>query len=115
LRTGFGARKVASGLPLFHSELTMGCRARLVLAALLAALLALSPPPAQARNNVAPAIIGGLIGLGIGAAIAGSTPPPPNGYYQRPPPAAYYPPPAGYYAPPPRYYAPPPPPVYYGR
>jgi hypothetical protein len=91
----------------------MGCSARLVLATLFAALLALSPP-ALAKNKVAPAIVGGLIGLGIGAAIAGSTAPPPYGYYQQPPPA-YYPPPPGYYAPPPQYYAPPPPPIYYGR
>ncbi len=52
------------------------------------------------------AIIGGtLLGLGIGAAIAGAYVPPP--VYYAPPPPAYYPPP-GYYAPPPGYYAPPP-------
>jgi|HubBroStandDraft_4_1064222.scaffolds.fasta_scaffold866850_1 hypothetical protein len=89
----------------------MGCWKRLVVAALFATILVVSPP-AQA-SNVAPAIIGGLIGLGIGVAIAGSTPPPAYGY--GPPPPAYYPPPPGYYAPPPGYYAPPPPPVYYGR
>jgi hypothetical protein len=49
-------------------------------------------------NNSA-AIIGGLIGLGLGAAIA-------SGGYAPPPPA--------YYGPPPGYYAPPPPAVYYG-
>ena len=52
-------------------------------------------------NNVAPAIIGGLIGLGVGAAIAS------GGY-------GYYAPPPVYYGPPPGYYAPPPPAVYYG-
>lgn len=89
----------------------MNSPARLVIAVLFAAQFALSPP-AEARNNAAP-IIGGLIGLGIGLAIAGSTPPPPYGYQQPPP--AYYPPPPAYYAPPPQYYAPPPPGVYYGR
>jgi hypothetical protein len=96
----------------FASELTMAFQTRVVVAAAFAAIVALSPP-ARAANNVAPAIIGGLIGIGIGAAIAGSTPPPPAyGYYQPPP--AYYPPPAAYYQPPPAYYAPPPPAVYYG-
>src|SRR5579864_8363693 len=47
-------------------------------------------------GNVGGAVIGGLIGLGLGAAIAGSSAPP-----------AYYEPPSGYYAPPP-------PAVYYG-
>jgi len=49
-------------------------------------------------GNAGAAIIGGLIGLGLGAAIAsgGGAPPP------------------AYYAPPPGYYAPPPPAVYYG-
>jgi hypothetical protein len=47
------------------------------------------------------AIIGGIIGLGLGAAIAGAAPP-----YYAPPPV---------YAPPPAYYAPPPPAVYYGQ
>jgi hypothetical protein len=56
-------------------------------------------------NAAGAAIVGGLIGLGVGAAIAS------NGYYAPP---AYYPPPPAYYAPPPRYYAPPPPAVYYG-
>ncbi|MGH7093888.1 MAG: hypothetical protein ACREFB_10175 [Stellaceae bacterium] len=48
-------------------------------------------------NGAGAAIIGGLIGLGIGAAIATSRPPPPT-----------------YYGYPNGYYAPPPPPVYYG-
>jgi hypothetical protein len=51
------------------------------------------------HNNAGAAIIGGLIGLGVGAAIA-------SGGYAAPPPA--------YYAPAPGYYAPPPPAVYYG-
>lgn len=89
----------------------MGGRSRIIVAALFAAFVVLAPQ-AQARNNAAPAIIGGLIGLGIGAAIAGSTPPPPAYYGPAP---AYYPPPAAYYAPPPAYYAPPPPAIYYGR
>jgi hypothetical protein len=91
----------------------MGVWARLTVAGLFAATVAISPP-AQARSNVAPAIIGGLIGLGIGAAIGGAAQPPPYGYQPTPPPA-YYPPPPGYYSPPPQYYAPPPPAIYYGR
>ena len=47
------------------------------------------------------AIIGGIIGLGVGAAIAS------NGYYAAPPPPVYY-------GAPPAYYYAPPPPVYYG-
>jgi hypothetical protein len=50
-------------------------------------------------NAAAAAIIGGLIGLGIGAAITSG---------------GAYPPPPGYYGPPPGYYGPPPPGVYYG-
>jgi hypothetical protein len=46
------------------------------------------------------AIVGGLIGLGLGAALAS------GGAYVAPPPI--------YYGPPPGYYAPPPPAVYYG-
>ena len=56
---------------------------------------------AVAAVRRAPAILGGIIGLGVGAAIAS------NGYYAAPPPAVYYGSPA------PSYYAPPPP-VYYG-
>ena len=48
-------------------------------------------------------IVGGIIGLGVGAAIASNGY---NGYYAPPPPVYYG-------APPPYYYAPPPP-VYYG-
>jgi hypothetical protein len=82
---------------------------RLFVAAIFVAIVAPSPP-AQADS----AVPGILLGIGIGALIAGSTQPPPSyGYGQ--PPAAYYPPPPGYYAPPPQYYAPPPPAVYYGR
>jgi len=53
------------------------------------------------------AIVGGaLLGLGVGAAVAGAYAPPPA-YYYPPPPAYYYPPPAA------PYYAPPPPPSGY--
>jgi hypothetical protein len=38
-------------------------------------------------GNVGGAVIGGLVGLGLGAAIAGSGAP---GYYAPPPPAVYY-------------------------
>src|SRR5271170_4266143 len=106
-------RKVSLRSPLQASG-PMGCRAPLIVAALFGTVVMFSPP-AAARNNVAPAIIGGLIGLGVGAAIAGSAAPPAYGYGYGPPPPAYYPPPPGYYSPPPQYYAPPPPPVYYGR
>src|SRR6185437_12266884 len=57
-----------------------------------------------------PAIAGTLLGLGVGAAVAGAFAPPP--VYYAPPPPVYYAPPPVYYAPPPAYY---PPPVYYGR
>lgn len=84
---------------------------RLFTAAVVAAALAIAPV-AQARdwhgrrdyrghghgNAAGAAIVGGLIGLGLGAAIAS------QGYA---PPPAYYGPPRGYYAPPP-------PAVYYG-
>ena len=50
-------------------------------------------------NAAGAAVVGGLIGLGVGAAIASG---------------GYYPPPPVYYGPPPGYYAPPPPAVYYG-
>lgn len=50
-------------------------------------------------GGVGAAVIGGLLGIGIGAALA-------SGGYAAPPPA--------YYASPPGYYAPPPPAVYYG-
>jgi hypothetical protein len=53
-------------------------------------------------NAAGAAIIGGLVGLGVGAAIASG-----GGYYA-PPPPVYYGAPRGYY------YAPAPPPVYYG-
>jgi hypothetical protein len=56
---------------------------------------------AHHNNAAGAAIIGDLVGLGVGAAIASS-----GGYYA--------PPPAYYYAPPPAYYTPPPPAVYYG-
>jgi hypothetical protein len=90
----------------------MGSRIRFTVAVLITAIILSSSPVAEAKSGVGPAIIGGLIGLGVGIAIAGSNPPPP-GYGA--PPGAYYPPPPGYYAPPPGYYPPPPPAVYYGR
>ena len=49
-------------------------------------------------NNAGAAVVGGLVGFGLGAAIASG---------------GYYAPPA-YYGPPPGYYTPPPPAVYYG-
>jgi hypothetical protein len=52
-------------------------------------------------NAAGAAIIGGLIGLGLGAAIAS------QGYPAPPPPPVYY-------GSPPAYYYAPPPPVYYG-
>jgi hypothetical protein len=51
-------------------------------------------------NAAGAAIIGGIIGLGVGSAIAS------RGYYAPPPPV--------YYGSPPPYYYAPPPPVYYG-
>ena len=57
-------------------------------------------------NAAGAAIIGGLVGLGIGAAIASG-----GGYYGSP---GYYAPPYSYYGPPAGYYTPAPPPVYYG-
>jgi hypothetical protein len=91
----------------------MAITIRLVTALSLAGLLAVGP--AQARDwhgrggwnggyhrggGAGAAIAAGLIGLGVGAAIASS------GGYAAPPPA--------YYGPPPGYYRPPPPAVYYG-
>lgn len=94
----------------------MVMHARVLAAALVAGLA--SAPAAHADNwhrgghgrhyhhgnNAAAAgaaIIGGIVGLGLGAAIAS------GGY-------GYYAPPPVYYGPPPGYYAPPPPAVYYG-
>lgn len=91
--------------------MTVAGRTGVLIAALL--LAGSTALPAQARpyrheynrsyhrhhgggGAVAAGIIGGLVGLGLGAALAGSAPPPPV-YYQ-----------------PPGYYYPPPPPVYYG-
>jgi len=53
--------------------------------------------PNHHGNNAGAAIVGGSIGLGIGAAIAS------RGYYA-PPPPVYYGAPPGYYAPPPAVY-----------
>ncbi|HMD64163.1 MAG TPA: hypothetical protein VKF83_09335 [Stellaceae bacterium] len=62
-------------------------------------------------NAAGAAIIGGLVGLGLGAAIASN-----GGYYGAPGYYApgYYAPPYSYYGPPSAYYTPAPPPVYYG-
>lgn len=98
-----------------------------VLAAGLAASALLSAAPAEAQrywrhrdrggDTAAGAIIGGVIGLGLGAAIASSNRDRyyDRNYYDR----GYYYDDRSYYAPPPRvyyrerYYAPPPPRVYY--
>lgn len=53
--------------------------------------------PNHHGNNAGAAIVGGLIGLGIGAAIA-------SGHYYAPPPPVYYGAPPGYYTPPPAVY-----------
>ncbi len=89
--------------------------ARLFTAAAFSAALALSPA-VQAANwhghghyyhrggaAVGAGILGGIVGLGVGAAIASGGY---NPYYYAPPPAVYYGYPYSYYAPPP--------PVYYG-
>jgi len=88
----------------------MAVRARLLPIAAVVAGLAVAPGahaerwhgrghPDHHGNNAGAAIIGGLVGLGVGAAIALG---------------GYYPPPPVYYGAPPGYYYPPPPPVYYG-
>jgi hypothetical protein len=60
-------------------------------------ILARSRASHHRGNNVGAAIIGGLIGLGVGAAIA-------SGGYYAPPAPVYYGAPPGYYAPPPAVY-----------
>ena len=66
--------------------------------------------PAAAHDDDGAALVAGIVGLGIGAAIASDHPHYRRHYYYAPPP-----PPVVYYAPPPAYYyAPPPPPPYYG-
>jgi len=97
----------------------MVSRASLLGAAALVASLALAPAAHADRwhghrgyyhhnggNAAGAAIVGGLLGLGLGAAIASG-----GGYYGYP---GYYATPYSYYAPPPAYYTPAPPPVYYG-
>jgi hypothetical protein len=89
----------------------MAFGARLLPTAVVVAGLAIAPAsyaahwhggghPNHHGNNAGAAIIGGLIGLGVGAAIASG--------------GGYYAPPPLYYGPPPGYYAPRPPVVYYG-
>ena len=115
---------ITTSLTHAKSELIMTCRTRLNVVGLLVVGLALAPA-AQAQHyrgshdggyrgshgrdhrgghggDATAAIIGGIIGLGLGAAIAGAGQPP-----------AYYGPPPAYY-PYPGYYPPPPPTVYYG-
>ena len=65
--------------------------------------------PAAAHADGGAAVVAGLLGLGVGAAIASDHPRYPPRYYYAPPP-----PPVVYYAPPPAYYYGPPPPAYYG-
>ena len=88
----------------------MAFRARLCPTAVVVSGLAIAPV-AQAENwhghehhnhhgnNAGAAVIGGLIGLGLGAAIASG-----GGYYYAPPPVYYGAPPGYYYPPPPVYY-----------
>jgi hypothetical protein len=92
----------------------------------IAGLLGVSPAQAQwgppHRGDGAAIVAGGLLGLAVGATLAGviqPPPPPPRVVYAPPPPPVYYAPapvyyaPAPvYYAPAPVYYAPPPPPDY---
>jgi hypothetical protein len=83
--------------------------ARLLPTAVVVAGLAIAPAvhaeywhghghPNHHGNNAGAAIVGGLIGFGIGAAIASG-----GGYYA-PPPPVYYGAPPGYYGPPPAVY-----------
>jgi hypothetical protein len=100
----------------------MAVLARILSAAALIAGLAIAPAAHAERwhgggyyhhggNAAGAAIIGGLVGLGLGAAIASN-----GGYYGAP---GYYSPgysapPYSYYGPPSTYYTPAPPSVYYG-
>jgi hypothetical protein len=95
----------------------MAFRAGFLPTALVVAGLAIAPAAHADRwhghghhhgngNAAGAAIVGGLIGLGVGAAIAS------GGYYAPPP--AYYAPPPVYYGVRPGYYPVPPPAVYYG-
>lgn len=73
----------------------------------LASMLGLAQP-AAAHDDAAVAVAAGILGLGVGAAIASDHPHYRHHYYYAPPPpVVYYPPPPAYY------YAPPPPPPYY--
>jgi hypothetical protein len=102
----------------------MAFRARLLSTAALIAGLAIAPAVHAEHwhgggsyhhgggNAAGAAILGGLLGLGVGAAIASN-----GGYYGYPGYSygrGYYAPPYSYYGPPSAYYTPAPPPVYYG-
>ena len=102
----------------------MALSARLLGTAALVAGLAIGPAAHAERwhggwghhhsggNAAGAAILGGLLGLGVGAAIAAN-----GGYYGYPGyyyAPGYYAPPYSYYRPPSAYYTPTPPPVYYG-
>jgi hypothetical protein len=99
----------------------MAVLARIFSTAALIAGLAMAPAAHAERwhgggyshhggNAAGAAIIGGLVGLGVGAALASN-----GGYYGAPGYSpGYYAPPYSYYGPPSGYYTPAPPPVYYG-
>ncbi len=100
-------------------------RARLGLLSLLtAAALLAAAPAAHAEwhgrggwhgggwHGPGPVVAGTLLGLGLGAVVAGALAPP---VYAPPPPVVYAPPPVVYAPPPVLYAAPPPPPGYYYR
>jgi hypothetical protein len=93
------------------NELSIAMHIRSLTAAAVAAALALSPTAKAAdwHGNyhhgggapVGAAIAGGIVGLGVGAAIASGGYSP---YYYAPPPPVYYGYPNSYYAPPPAVY-----------
>jgi hypothetical protein len=79
-----------------------------IIAGLVAASSVGIVQPAAAHADPGAAVVAGIIGLGVGAAIASDHPHYRRHYYYAPPPRVYY-------APPPvAYYAPPPPDYYYG-
>jgi len=75
-------------------RIASGLKVALAMAALAPSLLVSAP--AQAHNNDAGALIGGLVaGALIGGAVTAATRPRPYYYYPPPPPPAYYAPPPG--------------------